>query len=58
MTKMESDFYQMAEAAALLAGSTTDIGHSGSIGVNLSSLAAQRDYLQSVEEAYAKNEIS
>ena len=58
MAKMEGDFYQMAEAAALLTGSTANMGKEGSIGINLNALTAQSDYLTSLQDAYNKNEIS
>lgn len=58
MAKMEDDFYQMAEAAALITGPAEAMGSGGSIGVNLNALSAQQDYLNALEEAYNKNEIS
>lgn len=58
--KMEDDFYQMAEAGALMLGSLNPdtLGEGGQLGVYLHQLEDYETQLKDLEAAYANGEIS
>lgn len=60
LDKMEDDFYQMAEAGALMLGSLNPdtLGEGGQLGVYLQQLEDYETQLKDLEAAYANGEIS
>ena len=56
--KMEDDFYQMAEAAALMVLNGAKDGFGGQLTSYMDQLQHQEDYLSNLHKAYAANEIS
>ena len=60
LSKMKDDFYQMAEAGALMLGSLNPdtLGEDGQLGVYLQQLEDYETQLKDLEAAYANGEIS
>jgi hypothetical protein len=60
LSKVEDDFYGMAEAAALMVGSLSSMnpGEGGQLGAYLANLEAQSNYVDELNEKYANGEIN
>ena len=60
LSKVEDDFYGMAEAAALMVGSLSSAnpGEGGQLGAYLDTLAAQKAYKEELDAAYANGDIN
>ena len=60
LSKVEDDFFGMAEAAALMIGSlsTDNPGEGGQLGAYLATLEEQERQKQSLDEMYANDEIN
>ena len=60
LSKVEDDFYGMAEAAALMVGSLSSAnpGEGGQLGAYLDTLEAQKAYKEELDAAYANGDIN
>lgn len=58
LDKMEDDFYQMAEAAALMVMNASGDGFGGQLTSYMDQLQHQEDYLDKLHKQYAAGEIS
>jgi hypothetical protein len=60
LSKVEDDFYGMAEAAAFMVGSLSSAnpGEGGQLGAYLSTLEAQKAYKEELDAAYANGDIN
>ena len=60
LSKMEDDFYNMAEAGALMLGNLSgqNIGKGGQLGVYVEGLQEYEDHLERLKQSYKNGEIS
>lgn len=60
LSKVEDDFFGMAEAAALMVGSLSSAnpGEGGQLGAYLDTLEAQKKYKEELDAAYANGDIN
>ena len=60
LSKIEDDFYNMAEAGALMLGNLSgkNIGEGGKLGGYIEGLQEYEDHLERLKQSYEKGEIS